>query len=106
MVFMGNVISRRRPGDIYKSLISCGENPAIVPDPRAMELTDEITAICSKHGLATRRVELHGDVAVIVPAELDSPVSPEKLAGIAEAVRQFGIKHVALDIDPEEVKSP
>ena len=64
-----------------------------------MELTDDIAAICKEHGLETARVELHGDVAVIVPAELSEPISTDTLAGIADAVRQFGIKHVAMDID-------
>jgi hypothetical protein len=65
-----------------------------------MELTDDIAAVCAEHGLATKRVELHGDVAVIVPADLASPIDPGTLAGIADDVRQFGIKHVALDIEP------
>ncbi len=64
-----------------------------------MDVTDDIEKICAAYGLELARVELHGDVAVVVPANLDEPLAPETLAGIAEEVRQFGIKHVAIDIE-------
>lgn len=63
-----------------------------------MKLLDDIKRTCIDHGLAVDEVVIEGDIAIITPTSLDALVDAETLAGIAEDVRQFGIKHVALDL--------
>lgn len=65
-----------------------------------MDVTEEIGRICAEHGLDIESVALDADIAVITPKSLDELVDAETLAGIADDIRQFGIKHVALDLKP------
>lgn len=66
-----------------------------------MNLPEEIQKVCASWNFDVESVAIDGDVAVITPASLDALPNSETLRGIADEVRQFGIKHVALELKPE-----